>query len=93
MTAVAFSIVVISPDVIARSVPWYADDIEQAKTTQASCNVRVKNGGTLPDDVLEECRNANDAMLHAHNFTPSKPMSRHRVRTVRSRKCRTPCRC
>lgn len=75
MTAVTFSMVVISPNAIARSVQWYADHIEQAKTTQASCNVRVKNGGTLPDDVLEECHNANDAILHAHHFTPSKPMS------------------
>jgi hypothetical protein len=75
MIMIAFSMIVLSPNASAASVEWYADHIELAKSTQATCNARLQQKETLPEDVLEECRHANEAMLHAHHYTASKPMS------------------
>ena len=75
MTMIAFSMIACSPDASAASVEWYADHIELAKSTQATCNARLQKRETLPEDVLEKCRHANEAMLHAHRFTASKPMN------------------
>jgi hypothetical protein len=72
---IAFSMIAFSSTASAASVKWYSDHIELAKGTQATCNARLQKRETLPEDVLEECRRANEAMLHAHRFTPSKPMN------------------
>jgi len=75
MIMIAFSMIAFSPNASAASVAWYADHIELAKSTQATCNAHLQKKETLPEDVLEECRHANEAMLHAHRFTASKPMN------------------
>jgi hypothetical protein len=75
MIMIAFSMMAFSPTASAASVEWYEDHIDLAKSTQATCNARLQKRETLPEDVLEECRHANEAMLHAHRFTASKPMT------------------
>jgi len=72
---IAFSTIASPPTAGAASVEWYANHIELAKSTQATCNARLQKREPLSEDVLEDCRHANEAMLHAHSFTASKPVN------------------
>lgn len=52
---------------------WYSSHLPEAHAMESQCLARLKAGGRLYRDDMDECHRASGAVVHSTKFTPSEP--------------------